>query len=87
MAQKVFDLKKEPTVFKNFNLETEKASRSSKPDLSQKKVSAKVSGKVLGDRKALTIAPTIPEPFDLSKSNTLDLTQDDQTMQESPPKN
>ena len=66
-------MKKQPTVFKSFNLETEKASRQSKPNLSQKKVSAKVSGKVLGFRKALTIAPTVPEPFDLSKSNTLDL--------------
>ena len=65
-------LKKEPTVFKNFNLETEKAQRQLKPNLDEKKVSAKVSGKVLGSKKALTRAPTVLKPFELSKTNSHD---------------
>ena len=65
-------LKKEPTAFKDFNLETEKALRMLKPNLDEKKVSAKVSGKVLGSRKSLTRAPTVLEPFELSKTNSYD---------------
>ena len=62
-------LKKEPTAFKNFNLETEKAKRLLKPNLDEKKVSAKVSGKVLGSRKTLTRAPTVLKLFELSRTN------------------
>ena len=66
---KKITLKKEPTAFKNFNLETEKAQRQLKPNLDKKKVSAKVSGKVLGSRRELTRAPTVLKPFELSKTN------------------
>ena len=69
-------LKKEPTAFKDFNLETEKALRMLKPNLDEKKVSAKVSGKVLGSRKSLTRAPTVLKPFELSKTNSYDKQQD-----------
>ena len=74
-------VKKQPTVLKAFNLKTQRTSRQKKPSLDEKKVSAKVSGKVLGVRRALTIKPTVPEPFELSKSYTLDKSkEDDQRM-------
>ena len=51
-------------------LATAKASRQSSRDrlLAQKKVSAKVSGKVQDIKKAYTGLKTVPKPFALSKS-------------------